>query len=108
MALVTLLMLPDGMLPSAIILDEPELGLHPAAESVIAGLIKDASQRCQILLSTQSATFLDQFSPTDVLVVENEEGESRFISQSDESLGPWLERYTLGQIWCKNLMGGRP
>jgi len=108
MALVTLLMLPESLLPSAIILDEPELGLHPAAETVIAGLIKDASQRCQILISTQSATFLDQFSPTDVLVVENEEGESRFISQSDESLGPWLERYTLGQIWCKNLMGGRP
>jgi predicted ATPase len=108
MALVTLLMLPDDKLPTAIILDEPELGLHPAAEFVIAGLIKDASQRCQVLLSTQSATFLDQFSPSDVIVVENEAGESRFIPQSAATLAPWLERYTLGQIWCKNLMGGRP
>lgn len=108
MALVTLLLLPSGMLPHAVILDEPELGLHPAAENVVAGLIRDASHRCQILLSTQSATFLDHFAPEDVIVVESENGESRFIPQSVDTLRSWLERYTLGQVWSKNLIGGRP
>lgn len=108
MALVTLLLLPEPILPQAIILDEPELGLHPAAEVVIAGLIKDASRRCQIIVSTQSATFLDHFSPDDVIVVDNEDGHSRFIPQSAETLNRWLARYTLGQAWSKNLLGGRP
>lgn len=108
MALVTLLLLPEDRLPRLIILDEPELGLHPAAESVIAGLIKSASRTCRVLVSTQSATFVDHFSPDDIIVVESERGESRFTRQSQEDLGKWLERYTLGQIWSKNLIGGRP
>lgn len=108
MALITLLMLPSELLPQAVILDEPELGLHPAAEAIIAGLIKDASRRCQVVLSTQSATFLDHFSPADIIVVETEDGQSRFIPQSEETLRPWLERYTLGQAWSKNILGGRP
>ncbi len=108
MALVSLLLLPEPLLPQAIILDEPELGLHPAAEAVIAGLIKDASRRCQIILSTQSATFLDHFAPDDVIVVESEDGRSRFLPQSAETLRRWLDRYTLGQAWSKNLLGGRP
>ena len=108
MALVTLLLLPQDRLPDVIILDEPELGLHPAAEQVIAGLIKNASRSCQILLSTQSATFIDHFSADDVIVVECENGESRFTRQSKEGLKGWMERYTLSQIWSKNIIGGRP
>lgn len=108
MALVTLLLLPQDRMPDVIILDEPELGLHPAAEQVIAGLIKNASRSCQVLVSTQSATFIDHFSADDMLVVECESGESRFVRQSQEALRQWLERYTLGQIWSKNLIGGRP
>ena len=108
MALVSLLLLPVDRMPDVIILDEPELGLHPAAENVIAGLIKSASRNCQVLLSTQSATFLDYFSADDVIVVECENGESRFTRQSQDELRKWLERYTLGQIWSKNLIGGRP
>jgi predicted ATPase len=108
MALVTLLLQPVNKLPAVIILDEPELGLHPAAEQVIAGLIHYASRHCQVLVSTQSATFIDHFSPDDILVVENENGESSFTRQSTETLGKWLERYTLSQIWSKNIIGGRP
>jgi predicted ATPase len=108
MALVTLLLLPVDRMPNVIILDEPEQGLHPAAENVIAGLIKNVSRSCQVLLSTQSATFIDHFSADDVLVVECENGESRFTRQSQEELKKWLERYTLSQIWSKNLIGGRP
>ena len=108
MALVSLLLLPVDRMPDVIILDEPELGLHPAAENVIAGLIKNVSRSCQVLLSTQSATFIDHFSADDVSVVECENGESRFTRQSHEQLKKWLERYTLSQIWSKNLIGGRP
>jgi len=107
-ALVTLLLLPQDMLPRILIIDEPELGLHPAAENVIAGLIKHASRSSQIILSTQSSTFIDHFSPDDVIVTENENGESSFTRQSKEALKNWLERYTLSQIWSKNIIGGRP
>jgi predicted ATPase len=107
-ALVTLLLLPQDMLPGMLIIDEPELGLHPAAENVIAGLVKQASRTSQIILSTQSSTFIDHFSPDDVIVTENENGESNFTRQSKEALRNWLERYTLSQIWSKNIIGGRP
>jgi len=108
MALITLLLLPPEKLPNVIIIDEPELGLHPAAEQVIAGLIKYASRNCQIIISTQSSTFIDHFGADDIIVVENEHGESSFKRQSSEELAKWLERYTLSQIWSKNLIGGRP
>jgi predicted ATPase len=108
MAMVTLLLLPMDRQPDMIILDEPELGLHPAAEQVIAGLIKNVSRISQVLISTQSATFIDHFSADDVIVVECENGESRFTRQSQESLKSWMEHYTLSQIWSKNLIGGRP
>jgi len=108
MALATLLSLPPNRLPNMMILDEPELGLHPAAEQVIAGLIKNASMTAQILISTQSASFIDHFSADDVIVVEHENGMSTFEPQSQEGLRNWLERYTLSQIWSKNIIGGRP
>lgn len=108
MALVTLLLLPEEMLPGLLIIDEPELGLHPAAENVVGGLIKYASRHCQIVLSTQSCTFIDHFSPDDVIVTELENGESSFTRQSEQGLRNWLERYTLSQIWSKNIIGGRP
>ncbi len=107
-ALVTLLLLPVDMLPDLIIIDEPELGLHPAAEQVIVGLIKFASRQCQVIVSTQSSTFIDHFSADDIIVVENQDGKSSFARQSAQSLGKWLERYTLSQIWSKNIIGGRP
>jgi len=108
MALVTLFSLPPDRLPNLIILDEPELGLHPSAEAIIAGLIKNAARNRQVLVSTQSASFIDHFSADDIIVVENENGESRFIPQAEERLRPWLEQYTLSQVWGKNLIGGRP
>lgn len=108
MALVTLLLLPQEMKPGILIIDEPELGLHPAAENVIGGLINFASRTGQIILSTQSATLIDQFSPEDIIVAEIEDGKSRFTRQSRTVLANWLERYTLSQIWSKNIIGGRP
>ena len=81
MCLVTLLLQPEELRPKLIVLDEPELGLHPAAESLVAGLIKAASASSQILVSTQSATFLDHFSADDVIVAENDQGRSTFTRQ---------------------------
>jgi predicted ATPase len=108
MCLVTLLLQPEALRPRLIVLDEPELGLHPAAESLVAGLIKAASASSQILVSTQSATFLDNFSADDVVVAENEQGRSTFKRQSSEALEAWLDRYSLGQVWQKDVIGGRP
>ncbi|MEI8241865.1 MAG: AAA family ATPase [bacterium] len=108
MALVTLLLLPTEMLPGLLILDEPELGLHPSAETVIAGLIKQVSRSCQVILSTQSATFIDNFSPDDVIVSELTDGKTTFVRHSTTELHKWLARYTLSQIWSKNIIGGRP
>lgn len=108
MALVTLLLLPVDRLPAVMVLDEPELGLHPSAETVIAGLIRNAARSCQVILSTQSASFIDHFSADDIVVVEHENGESRFVRQTRENLAGWLSRYSLSQIWSKNIIGGRP
>jgi len=108
MALVTLFNLPEPMAPRMIILDEPELGLHPAAEAYLASLIRSASTQTQVLLSTQSATLVDHFKPSEVVVVEMHEGASTFNRLDAEKLGHWLKRYTLGEAWRKNVFGGRP
>ncbi|OYW76087.1 MAG: hypothetical protein B7Z37_10435 [Verrucomicrobia bacterium 12-59-8] len=108
MALVTLLLLPVEQLPNLLLIDEPELGLHPVAEQVLAGLLKNVARETQVIVATQSATFLNFFEPQDVLVVEHELGASSFHRQNADELASWLKRYTLGEIWNKNLMGGRP
>jgi predicted ATPase len=108
MALVTLLLQPGDRRPRLIVIDEPELGLHPAAETIIAGLIKAVATTCQVIISTQSATLLDHFTAKDVVVVENENGRSSFVRQSPDHLKAWLDRYTMGQVWQKDLIGGRP
>ncbi len=87
MALVTLLLQPESHRPQMMVVDEPELGLHPAAEEVIAGLFRNASRNSQVILATQSPTFLDHFMPDDVVVVENEDGNSSFKRQSETELG---------------------
>jgi predicted ATPase len=107
-ALVTLFNLPEAMAPWMIILDEPELGLHPAAETYLASLIRSASTQTQVLLSTQSATLVDHFKPSEVAVVEVRDGASEFSRLDEEKLGPWLKRYRLGEAWRKNVFGGRP
>src|SRR5260221_1164197 len=107
-ALVTLFNLPEAMATWMIILDEPELGLHPAAEAYLASLIRSASTQTQVLLSTQSATLVDHFKPSEVVVAEMHEGASTFERLEDVKLNHWLKRYTLGEAWRKNVFGGRP
>jgi len=105
--LITLLMQPD--LPDTIIIDEPELGLHPAAIAVLASLIKvAASSKKQIICTTQSVTFLNHFSPQDIIVVDRNNGESVFKRLQIKDLSEWLDEYSIGELWEKNLLGGRP
>jgi predicted ATPase len=107
-ALVTLFNLPEEMAPWMIVLDEPELGLHPAAEAYLASLVRSASTQTQVLLSTQSATLVDHFKPNEVVVTEIHDGASTFHRLEDEKLKHWLQRYTLGEAWRKNVFGGWP
>ena len=104
--MATLLLQPE--LPSTILLDEPELGLHPYAIGVLADLLRSASERTQIIVSTQSVTLVNQLSPEDVIIVDRMKGESIFHRPSSEEISSWLEEYALGDLWEKNVLGGRP
>jgi predicted ATPase len=105
-ALATALLQPDP--PSTIIIDEPELGLHPHALSILAELIQDAAQRTQLIIATQSATLLDQFGIEDIVVVKREDGASTFRRLEEKDYREWLESYTVGELWAKNVIAGGP
>ncbi len=107
-ALATLLLQPPDLRPSIILLDEPELGLHPYAITLLASLIRQASVETQIILATQSSLFLDHFHPDEVLVAERVQRGTEFRRLDGKELEGWLEDYSLGQLWEKNLLGGRP
>jgi predicted ATPase len=104
--LATLLLQPTP--PDTIIIDEPELGLHPFAISKLAGLIKSAATTAQVIISTQSVEFINQFEADDIIVVERNDGQTTFQRQSNETLAAWLEDYAIGELWQKNIIGGRP
>jgi predicted ATPase len=104
--LATLLLQPN--LPRLIALDEPELGLHPYAIVQLADMLRAASVDSQVVIATQSVTLMDQFDLADLVVVERGPSGSRFERPSAESLQGWLEDYSLGELWQKNLIGGRP
>ncbi len=107
-ALATLFLQPDTFRPSVILVDEPELGLHPYAITMLASLVKQASRETQVILSTQSPLLLDHFQPEDVLVADRVEGGTQFTRLDSSKLETWLKNYSLGQLWEKNELGGRP
>lgn len=106
--LTTLLLQPEDELPELIIVDEPELGLHPYALNVVAAMFGKASYNTQILISTQSSSFLDNFDPEDVIVVNRQGKESHFKRLDSTELADWLDEYSLGEVWEKNVIGGGP
>ena len=108
MALATLLLQPESLRPSVILVDEPELGLHPYALELLASLVKQAAVESRVVLATQSPILLDHFDPEDVLVTELEAGQTTFRRLDADDLNVWLEDYSLGQLWEKNEIGGRP
>ena len=106
--LATLLLQPRELQPSTIIIDEPELGLHPYAMAIVAELVKKAANKKQVILATQSAEFLDHFEPENIIVVDRTANASEFKRLNSEKLAAWLEDdYSLGELWNKNLFGGR-
>lgn len=106
MCLCTLLLQPN--LPSTIIIDEPELGLHPFAIEKLAAMLKSASQQTQVIVSTQSVNLLNHFEAEDVIVVERQDNQSVFHRLDSDELADWLEEYSLSDLWDKNVLGGRP
>jgi predicted ATPase len=107
-ALATLFLQPDAYRPTVILVDEPELGLHPYAITMLASLMKQASRKTQVIISTQSPLLLDHFQPEDVLVADRVDGGTQFTRLEPAKLQNWLEDYSLGQLWEKNEIGGRP
>ena len=108
--LATLLMQPPELQPDTILIDEPELGLHPYAVTVLAAMLRQASELKQIIVASQSVQLVDEVTPEDVIVVEqnSNDGSSTFIRLTNAELSEWLKTYSLGQLWQKNLVGGRP
>ena len=104
-ALATLLLQPN--LPEVILIDEPELGLHPAAINKLAALIKMASHKSQVIVSTQSPNLVDCFEPENIITVDREEQQSVFKRLNKEDLTDWLEDYSIGDLWEKNVIGGQ-
>ncbi|MCX7725865.1 MAG: AAA family ATPase [Chitinispirillaceae bacterium] len=106
--LATLLLQPE--LPSVVILDEPELGLHPYAITLLGDLVRAASHRTQLIIATQSVTFVNQFGLDDLFVVERDirEGDTTINKLDREKIKEWLDDFSLGELWEKNVLGGRP
>jgi predicted ATPase len=106
--LATLLLQPFQLMNDTILIDEPELGLHPYALSVLADLIKRAAEEKQLIISTQSVELINHFSANDIIVADRVNDASTFKRLDQEHLKDWLEDYTLGDLWKQNIIGGRP
>lgn len=102
--MVTALKQPDP--PRTIIFDEPELGLHPYALTLLGSLLDSASMDMQIIVATQSVSLVNEFSIDDLLVVELENGVSSFRRLDESQFNVWLEDYSVGELWDKNVLGG--
>jgi predicted ATPase len=109
-ALATLLLQPKETMPNVIIIDEPELGLHPYAVTLLAQLIKDAAIHAQIIIATQSKDLVDHFDINNISVVEMDEKNlcTTVKALAEEDYRLWLEHYTVSELWDKNIIGGRP
>lgn len=106
MSLATLLLQPR--LPTTILIDEPELGLHPYAITVLASLMRSAATKSQVIVSTQSVPLVNQSDPEDLLIVERRDRATVIEPLDAQRLSAWLEEYALGELWEKNVLGGRP
>ena len=107
-ALTTLLSQPPGSFHNLIVLDEPELGLHPYAIALLADMIKSAALSTQILVATQSPLLVDHFSLEQIRPIEHRHGRSVILDLDPEAYGQWLEEYSTGELWEKNIIGGGP
>jgi predicted ATPase len=107
-ALIALLQQPERDLPGVLILDEPELGLHPYAIEVLYALLQSASKNVQVIVATQSVSLIDRCEPQDVVVTDRAGRESTYRRLRAPELSAWLKEYSLSELWEKNVLGGRP
>ncbi|MDD5298741.1 MAG: AAA family ATPase [Rhodocyclaceae bacterium] len=106
--LVSLLSLPPELLPELLLLDEPELGLHPYAIELVGALMTMASNHTQIIAATQSSTLANQVSWENLVMVDQSEGASQLRHLQEQEVARWLENFRLGELWEMNLLGGNP
>lgn len=106
--LATVLLQPEEFMPSTILIDEPELGLHPFAIATLGAMMKAVADQYQLIVSTQSVELVNEFDVEDLIVVDKREGASTLRRPAQADFESWLEDYTLGELWKKNLLGGRP
>jgi predicted ATPase len=107
-ALISLLAQNPAGLPAVLFLDEPELGLHPSAIDAVAGLIKTAALHCQIFVATQSISLVNNFELADLVVIDRKGRSSEYNRPDSESLEVYINEFSTGLIWEKNIIGGRP
>ncbi len=105
--LATVLNQPEELQPETILIDEPELGLHPRAIGFLASMLRSASTQRQVIVSTQSVTLVNGFSIDDLIVVDRKDGLTVFQRHNEQQFEEWLREYTVGDLWEKNLLGGR-
>lgn len=106
--LATLLLQPIALLPDTILIDEPELGLHPYAIAVLAEIFQQVAESRQLIVSSQSVELVNELSADDIIVVDQEDGASTFRRFTQDELSGWLEQYAMGELWKRNVLGGRP
>jgi len=105
--LATVLNQPEEFLPETILIDEPELGLHPRAIGFLASMLRSTSKQRQVIVSTQSVTLVNGFAVDDLIVVDRKDGSTVFQRHNEQQFEQWLKNYTVGDLWEKNLLGGR-
>ena len=105
-ALATVLLQPN--LPATIIIDEPELGLHPSAINKLAALMKRTAKKTQLIVATQSVNLVDCFDAEDIVVVDRKDNQTEFKRLSSDDLSAWIDDYSMGEMWEKNVIGGQP
>jgi len=102
--LATALLQPNP--PSTIIIDEPELGLHPEAIGILAELITIAAKQTQVIIATQSPQLLDNFAVEDIIVARRDKGSTTLERLKEDDYKVWLEDYTVGELWTKDVIHG--
>lgn len=110
MALATLFLQPPELLPTVIVIDEPELGLHPFAIDILADMIKGVADHAQVIVATQSARLVDNFLPSQIVVADYDAFQrcSLFRRLNEDELADWLQEFCLSELWEKNVIGGQP